>query len=136
MENQPTVLLVDDEERFRMTLAKMLRFQGLTVSEAATGEAALAELRSRPFDVVVLDIRMPGMSGMEALKEIKRLAPLTEVIMLTGHASMDAALDIMRLGGFDYVLKPCPVEELQAKIESAFEKKQQREKMEKPREPE
>lgn len=131
MEKKPTVLLVDDEDRFRLTLAKMLRAEGLEVGEAATGEAGLAELTARPYDVVVLDIRMPGMSGMEALKDIRERAPLTEVIMLTGHASMDAALEIIRLGGFDYVLKPCPVEELLAKIESAFEKKQQREKIDK-----
>lgn len=129
MEKPPTVLLVDDEDRFRLTLAKMLRSQGLEVREAASGEAALQELATKPCDVVLLDIRMPGMSGLEALKEIKRQAPLTEVIMLTGHASLDVALELMRLGAFDYVLKPCAVEEIQAKIESAFEKKQQREKI-------
>jgi DNA-binding NtrC family response regulator len=129
MEKKPRVLVVDDEERFRRTLAKMLRAEGLTVAEAASGEAALRALAEAAPDVVMLDIRMPGMSGLEALEEIKRRAPLTEVIMLTGHASLDAALEIMRRGGYDYVLKPCPLEELLVKIESAFEKKMEREKI-------
>jgi len=129
MEKKPRVLVVDDEERFRRTLAKMLRAEGLTVAEAAGGEAALRALAEAAPDVVMLDIRMPGMSGLEALEEIKRRAPLTEVIMLTGHASLDAALEIMRRGGYDYVLKPCPLEELLVKIESAFEKKMEREKI-------
>jgi DNA-binding NtrC family response regulator len=129
MEKKPRVLVVDDEARFRRTLAKMLRAEGLTVAEAASGEAALRALAEAAPDVVMLDIRMPGMSGLEALEEIKRRAPLTEVIMLTGHASLDAALEIMRRGGYDYVLKPCPLEELLVKIESAFEKKMEREKI-------
>lgn len=129
MERQPRVLLVDDEERFRLTLAKILRAEGLEVREAASGAAALAELAAWPCDVILLDLRMPGLSGLETLKEIKRLTPLTEVIVLTGHASLDAAMEIIQLGGYDYLLKPCSVEEIQAKIESAFEKKLEREKI-------
>jgi len=128
MEPKPTVLVVDDEDRFRTTLAKMLAFEGLQVAAAAGGQEALKELAARPYDVVLLDVRMPGMSGVEALREIKKLSPLTEVIVLTGHASLDDALEIIRLGGFDYLFKPCPIEDLLAKIESAFEKKQQQER--------
>lgn len=132
METKPSVLLVDDEDRFRTTLAKMLAFEGLEVGAAASGEAALEELKARPYDVVLLDVRMPGLSGVETLREIRKLSPLTEVIVLTGHASLEDALEIIRLGGFDYLFKPCPIEDLLAKIESAFEKKQQQEKAGRP----
>ena len=123
----PKILLVDDEERFRTTLGKMLRAQGLEVKTLGSGREALAELSQKAYDVMVLDVRMPDMDGIATLKEIKRIAPQTEVIILTGHASMDAAVEIMNLGGYDYLLKPCPVEDLMAKIESAFERKITRE---------
>jgi DNA-binding NtrC family response regulator len=123
----PKILLVDDEERFRTTLAKMLKAQGLEVTALGSGREALAELEKQPYDVMVLDMRMPEMDGIAALTEIKKIAPQTEVIILTGHASMDAAVEAMRLGGYDYLLKPCPVEDLLAKIESAYERKMTRE---------
>ena len=123
----PKVLLVDDEERFRTTLGKMLRAQGLEVTVLGSGREALEELGQKAYDVMVLDVRMPDMDGIATLTEIKRIAPQTEVIILTGHASLDAAVEIMRLGGYDYLLKPCPVEDLLAKIESAFERKTTRE---------
>jgi CheY-like chemotaxis protein len=104
MTEMPRVLLVDDEERFRVTLKKMLASQGLAVAAVGSGPEALAELQSQPYDVVLLDIRMPGMDGLETLTEIKKLRPDTEVIMLTGHASMDAALEISKRGGYDYLL--------------------------------
>ncbi|MBI4794890.1 MAG: response regulator [Deltaproteobacteria bacterium] len=123
----PKVLLVDDEERFRATLAKMLRAQGLEVTALGSGREALEELNNKAYDVMVLDVRMPDMDGIATLTEIKRIAPQVEVIILTGHASMDAAVEIMNLGGYDYLLKPCPVEDLMAKIESAYERKTARE---------
>ncbi|MFZ5447183.1 MAG: response regulator [Thermodesulfobacteriota bacterium] len=125
---KPRILLVDDEERFRTNLHKMLEAQGLTVTVADSGAAALEELRSQPFDVVILDIRMPGMDGLATLSEIKKIDPGLEVIILSGHASMDAALEISRLGGYDYLMKPCPLEELLLKIDAAYEKKVEREK--------
>jgi DNA-binding NtrC family response regulator len=125
--NKPRILLVDDEERFRANLLKMLVAQGLTVSATASGAEALAELKLQPYDVVVLDIRMPGMDGLSTLAEIKKIAPFVEVIILSGHASMDAAMQINRLGGYDYLMKPCPLDELLLKIEAAFEKKVERE---------
>ena len=124
----PKVLLVDDEERFRTTLSKMLRAQGLEVTALRSGREALAELEKQAYDVMVLDLRMPDMDGIATLTAIKSIAPQTEVIILTGHADMDAAVEIMRLGGYDYLLKPCPVEDLLAKIESAFERKTTRER--------
>jgi len=123
----PKILLVDDEERFRTTLGKMLRAQGLEVTALGSGREALEKLRQKAYDVMVLDVRMPDMDGIATLTEIKKIAPQIEVIILTGHASMDAAMEIMRLGGYDYLLKPCPVEDLLAKIESAYERKITRE---------
>jgi DNA-binding NtrC family response regulator len=128
MAAQPRVLIVDDEERFRTTLAKMLAAQGLTVTTAASGPEALESLRSQPCDVILLDIRMPKMGGVETLAEIKNIVPEAEVIILTGHASVDAAMEIMKLGAHDYLLKPCPLDELLLKIDNAFEKKLEREK--------
>jgi len=118
---------VDDEERFRTNLHKMLEAQGLTVTAKDSGIAALEELRRQPYDVVVLDIRMPGMDGLAALGEIKKIDPGAEVIILSGHASMDAAMEINRLGGYDYLMKPCPLDELLLKIDAAYEKKMERE---------
>ena len=125
---KPRILLVDDEERFRTNLEKMLGAQGLTVRAQGSGAAALEELKRNAYDVIVLDIRMPGMDGLAALKEIKEINPEVEVIILSGHASMDAAMEINRLGGYDYLMKPCPLEELLLKIEAAYEKKVEREK--------
>jgi DNA-binding NtrC family response regulator len=129
MPRMPKVLVVDDEERFRTTLAKMLAARGLEVLTAAGGEEALEKLQARPCDVVLLDIRMPGMGGLKALSAIKEMDPLTEVIVLSGHASLDAAMELMQRGAYDYLLKPCPLEEVLAKIEGAFEKKLQREQV-------
>jgi DNA-binding NtrC family response regulator len=128
MTPKPKILIVDDEERFRANLKKMLTAQGLEVSAAAGGKEALELLQQGPYDVALVDIRMPGMDGLETLAELKKLAPGLEVIMLTGHASMDAAMEINRLGGYDYLLKPCPLEELLLKIDAAYEKKVERDK--------
>lgn len=121
------VLIVDDEERFRTTLAKLLVVKGLDVRTAGSGLEALDDLEREPRDVILLDVKMPGMSGIEALAAIKKIDPNVEVIILTGHASVDAAVEIMRLGGNEYLLKPCPVEELMEKIDAAWEKKRNRE---------
>ncbi len=132
---KPRILLVDDEERFRTNLEKMLGSQGLTVRARGSGAAALEELKLNAYDVIVLDIRMPGMDGLAALKEIKEIDPEVEVIILSGHASMDAAMEINRLGGYDYLLKPCPLEDLLLKVEAAYEKKVEREKRTKKSQP-
>jgi DNA-binding NtrC family response regulator len=126
--SSPRILLVDDEDRFRTNLAKMLAAQGLEVADAAGGREALELLQHEAYDVALVDLRMPGMDGLETLAQMKKSAPGLEVIMLTGHASMDAAMQISKLGGYDYLLKPCPLEELLLKIEAAFEKKVEREK--------
>ena len=124
----PSILLVDDEDRFRTNLAKMLTVQGLEVAAAASGREALELLELAPYDVALVDLRMPDMDGLETLAQMKKIAPGLEVIILTGHASMDAAMQINKLGGYDYLLKPCPQEELLLKIEAAYEKKVERDK--------
>lgn len=123
MTSKPKLLIVDDEERFRITLSKLLKSRGLDVSHVGSAQAALEELRNNDYDVVLLDVKMPGMSGIEALAEIKKTIPGLEVIMLTGHASVDVAVEIMRLGGYEYLLKPCPTDELMEKIDAAYERK-------------
>lgn len=121
--NQPIyVLLVDDEEQFTVNMARLLKFRGFDVVTAPDGPTALKTLANDgPFDVVVLDIKMPGMSGLTALAEIKKIAPQTEVIMLTGHATVESGIESIRSGAFDYLMKPCEVELLAEKIREACE---------------
>lgn len=117
------VLVVDDEVDFLETIVKRLRDRNLEVTGAESGEAALALMDGQDFDVVVLDVRMPGMDGIETLKEMKKKRPLTEVIMLTGHASVESGIQGMQLGAFDYVMKPVPLDELLDKMRQAYERK-------------
>jgi DNA-binding NtrC family response regulator len=125
---KPKILVVDDEERFRTTLKKMLTAQGLEVVALGSGKEALAELAHNPYDVIILDVRMPDMDGMETLAKIKIINPTVEIIILSGHASIDTAVEIMKLGGSEYLLKPCSIEDLMDKIEIAYERKLDREK--------
>jgi DNA-binding NtrC family response regulator len=118
-----SVLLVDDEVEFLETLVKRLRKRNLTIRSSSNGEEALQALSRSPVDVVVLDVKMPGMSGIEALREIKRAHPLVEVIMLTGHANMEVAIEGMELGAFDYLMKPIDIDELLYKLQDAYRKK-------------
>jgi len=119
-----SVLVVDDEEDFVETLVNRLKKRTIDAVGALSGEDALELLGNREFDVVILDIKMPGgMDGIETLKEIKKIQPLSEVILLTGHASVESSIEGMRCGAFDYVLKPIKLEELFPKIAQAFEKK-------------
>lgn len=122
MENL-SVLLVDDEEDFLRTIVKRLLKRGIAAQGVSRGEEALALLAEKPRDVVVLDVKMPGMGGLEVLKHIKTQWPTTEVIMLTGHASVDAAMEGMDHGAFDYLMKPADLEDLLYKLEDAYRKK-------------
>jgi DNA-binding NtrC family response regulator len=128
MSDKPRVLIVDDEERFRTTLRKLLGVRGLDAADVGSAREAFEAIRENPFDVVLLDVKMPEMDGIEALAEIKKENPQIEVIILTGHASVDAAIEIMKLGGYEYMLKPCAIDELMLKIEAAFERKLARQK--------
>jgi DNA-binding NtrC family response regulator len=124
----PRILIVDDEERFRLTLSKRLAERGLDVgATVGTGMEALREIREKVYDVVVLDVKMPGLDGIQILEEIKKINPHIEVLLLTGHASVDAAVDGMRLGAYDYLMKPCEIEILLDKITGAYECKAGRE---------
>jgi DNA-binding NtrC family response regulator len=121
------VLLVDDEEEFVEALAERLSMRDYDVTTSLRGEDALEKLRHYNFDVVILDVRMPGIGGNEVLSEIKRIKPLTEVIMLTGHATVESAIEGMKQGAYDYLIKPCETEELVTKINKAYEKKKEHE---------
>jgi len=121
------LLLVDDEERFLQTTAKLLVKKGYEPLTAISGAAALELMEAKHVDVVILDVKMPGMDGVETLKHIKTRFPLVEVIMLTGHGTIDSAVEGMRTGAFDYLTKPCEIEELMTKADEAYAKRQQME---------
>ncbi len=120
------VLIVDDEERFRTTMSKLLIVRGLEASTAGSGKEALEALKTSLYDVIILDIKMPGMGGVEVLAEIKKIDPFIEVIVMTGYASVDTAKKITELGGYDYMLKPYNIDELMEKIDAAHERKMAR----------
>lgn len=124
------VLLVDDEKEFLETLVKRLRKRKLDVVAASGGIEAVRTVTEQPIDVVVLDVKMPDMDGIETLKQIKRIRPCSEVIMLTGHADMEVAMEGMELGAFDYLMKPADIDELLYKIQDAYKKKTCREENE------
>ena len=117
------IMLVDDEERFLLTTKKLLSKKGYEVFTASSGAEALDNLKKQNIHVVILDVKMPGMDDMETLKEIKKHFPLVEVIMLTGHATVESAVDGLQAGATDYLMKPANIEELVEKSEEAFEKR-------------
>jgi DNA-binding NtrC family response regulator len=117
------IMLVDDEERFLSTTKKLLSKKGIDLLTALSGGEALEMLNSHRVHVVILDVKMPGMDGMATLREIKRQHPLTEVIMLTGHATVESAVEGLKSGATDYLMKPADIEELLEKAEEAFEKR-------------
>jgi two-component system, OmpR family, response regulator len=117
------ILVVDDEDDFRETIVKRLQKRKMTARGAESGEKALELIEAQPFDVVVLDVKMPGLDGIDTLKEIKQRRPLIEVILLTGHASLESGIEGMKLGAYDYVMKPANLEELIEKMRQAYEKK-------------
>ncbi len=114
------VLMVDDEEQFRQTTSRLLRTRGFETTIAGTGEEAIGILEKKPQDVIVLDIKMPGIDGHEALARIKEISPETQVIMLTGHGTPDSAKNALIHKAFDYLNKPCDINILAAKINDAY----------------
>jgi DNA-binding NtrC family response regulator len=125
---KPLVLLVDDEVPFVETMTKRLKKRELVVNTAFSGKEALEVLdKNRNTDVVILDVKMPGMDGIETLGEIKKSYPLTEVVMLTGHGTIESAIDGMKKGAYDYLLKPCDIDQLMRKVEEATQKKRKHE---------
>jgi len=119
MEDKIKVLMVDDEEQFRSTTSKILNRKGFTTTLAGTGKEALEILKKSPQDVVVLDVRMPGMDGHQTLAEIRKIDPKLPVIMLTGHGEADSAEASFKEGAFDYLSKPCDIDLLAARIQDA-----------------
>ena len=132
MKTRPVkLLIVDDEEAYRNLLSERFTMIGCGVTLAATGEEALQKMKSAQFDVGILDLRMPGMDGIELFKKSRELQPLTEIIFLTGQATVDVAIEAMKLGAYDFLTKPCQLSELQAVVQKAYEKKQLSEKVNK-----
>ncbi|MDY0390527.1 MAG: response regulator [Desulfobulbus oligotrophicus] len=117
------VFIVDDEDDFRETIVKRLNARKIRAEGASSGIRALEVLKEKDFDVIVLDVKMPDMDGIETLRHIKKMKPDIEVIMLTGHASVEFGLKGMQLGAFDYVMKPAPLNELLDTIGQAYNKK-------------
>jgi DNA-binding NtrC family response regulator len=124
---KPRVLVVDDEEKYVEYLRKRLANRGLDVTAAYSGEAALEVMAQHPQDVVVLDVLMPGMDGIATLREMKKRDPHLEVIILTGHASMESAIDGMKLGAYDYLMKPFDTDDLVDRIRKAYNRRVQQE---------
>ena len=125
-----SVLVVDDEEAFVDALARRLGKRGFRIATATSGAKALEILDeggATRTDVVVLDVKMPGMDGLETLAAIKERHPLIEVIMLTGHATVESAIEGMKRGAFDYLMKPCDMDTLIAKLNQAGQKKRDHE---------
>ncbi|MBW2653878.1 MAG: response regulator [Deltaproteobacteria bacterium] len=120
--NKIKLLFVDDEKPFLDTITKRLEKRDMDVS-AVYGELE----NNKKIEAIILDVKMPGMDGVETLIEIKKRFPLIEVIMLTGHATVETAIDGMKLGAFDYLMKPCDIDVLVTKVKDAAEKKRQHE---------
>jgi DNA-binding NtrC family response regulator len=114
------VLLVDDEKDFVESLAERLQIRDYKVTTAFSGDEAIKLVENNDFDVIVLDVQMPGKSGVETLKEIKNIEQLSQVIMLTGHATVKTAIEGMKNGAYDYLMKPTDTDDLIGMINEAF----------------
>ena len=117
------LMIVDDEERFLTTTEKLLKKKGGDVVTASSGGEALEKLRAHAVNVVILDVKMPGMDGVATLKEIKRQFPMIEVIMLTGHATVDSAVVGLKSGAVDYLMKPADLDQILEKANDAFSRR-------------
>ena len=120
------LLMIDDEEAFVAAMEKRMTHRGIEVATAYSGLEGLKKLEEDPdFDVVLLDVKMPGMDGVEVLRRIRAGHPIVEVIMLTGHATFESAIECLKQGAFDYLMKPCEMEELTTKVIAAREKRRE-----------
>jgi DNA-binding NtrC family response regulator len=118
-----SVLLVDDDDSFRDVLCGELGRSGFLVKAAVDGASALAEAEKRVFDVAIVDLNLPGLSGEELLREIRERSPSTEVIVLTGHATVESAVRTLKDGAYDFLTKPCNLDELESVVRKAFERR-------------
>ena len=124
------ILLVDDEREFVAILTQRLTKRNYSVTFAHSGKDALAQLEEdKDIEVAILDVKMPGLDGIETLKLIRKKWPLVEVIMLTGHSTLDSAINAIKIGAYDYLLKPIEMEQLVSKIEKAASRKRHRDKL-------
>src|SRR5208282_45539 len=123
-----SLLLVDDDTAFRQVMAGELSRLGYEVDAVGSGEEAIQRVAAVEPEVVLLDLHLPGIGGLETLKAIQAATPTAEVIMLTGHGSIDTAIESIRIGAFDYVVKPCPLDELQIRIQRAIERRSLRQR--------
>jgi DNA-binding NtrC family response regulator len=126
---KPAVLIVDDDEALCRSMLKIFSVRQIPAQAVNNGRAALEELSRQPYDVVLLDVKMPGISGLEVLQEMKRLGIAAEVVVLSGHASLETAVEIVKYGAYDYLLKPSAVDEILLKISGAYDQKKEREKV-------
>jgi len=137
MSDKIRIVIVDDEERFLNTLAQRLRLRDFDVSTYANGQDAVEAARRQEFDLAIVDLKMPGMTGEQVLEILKTEHPLTEVIILTGHGSIPSAVHCTQVGSYNYLQKPCETDELLEVIKNAFQRRIQKklqidqEKMEK-----
>jgi len=116
------VLIVDDERSIRHTLRDILEFEKYEVDEACDGMEALVKIKQNPYDVIILDIKMPKMDGMDALDRIQEIARETPVVMISGHASIDTAVEAVKKGAFDFISKPPDLNRLLITLRNAMDK--------------
>lgn len=126
MSDPARIMIVDDEVYIRFLLGEELSQHGYDVSTAASGEEAAAMLEKGTYDLILLDLVMPGMDGLQLMREVRTMAPGTVVILLTAHASLDSAIEALRVGGHDYLVKPCSTKEILSSVKAGLEKRRQR----------
>ena len=120
MQQNIRILIVDDETAERITLGEVLRLEGYHITLAASGEEALATVRQEtPFDLAILDLRLPGIDGLQVLDGIHQVSPETIIILITGYGTLETAIEALRKGAYDFLLKPCPVEEVLSAVRRA-----------------
>jgi DNA-binding NtrC family response regulator len=117
------VLVVDDEIEFLDVITRRMKKRGIECEGLDNGPGAIEKIQTENFDVVLLDLKMPDMDGIATLREIKRVKPLVEVVILTGHASVKSGIEGMKLGAYDYLMKPMELDPLLEKLKEAYEKK-------------
>ncbi|MDO9111396.1 MAG: response regulator [Desulfatirhabdiaceae bacterium] len=120
---RPRILLVDDELVFANNLHKLLSKRGYDAVVVYNGADAVNVVGEKEFDVIILDMKMPGMDGIATLKEIKKKTPSVEVVILTGHSSVESGIEGMQLGAFDFLMKPVSIDDLQEKVSEAYRRK-------------
>jgi len=124
MKERAKILLVEDEDLSRDSLTRLLKMSGYMVKDAAAGKIALSLLSHEPFDIIITDLLLPDINGIDILKQCKEISPHTEVILITGHASAETAVKAMKEGAYDYITKPLNFDELSIIISKAVEKRQ------------